>query len=121
MNNIYKYNKSLTFSTAERCDINELLNHPDDKDCSIAKAVVDIGVTTQLHALENTIERYVIIEGQGEVEINHNPPIKVNSLDVVLIPSGQPQRIKNTGNKPLLFLCICTPRFKPENYVKLAD
>ncbi len=78
-----------------------------------------MGITTQLHAVKNTVERYIILEGQGEVEINHSSPVKVSYLDVVSIPQGQAQRISNTGIKPLIFLCICTPRFKPENYINL--
>ena len=121
MDHLYPYDISSTFSTDERCDINELLNVKSDENCSIAKATVDIGISTQLHAVKGTIERYVILEGQGEVEINHQAPQQVNYLDVVSIPTGQPQKITNTGTKPLVFLCICTPRFRQENYINLEE
>ena len=80
-------------------------------------SICEIGISTQLHAVKNTVERYIIIDGEGEVEINHQAPIKVGALDVVTIPVGQPQKITNTGTKTLAFLCICTPRFKQENYI----
>ncbi len=116
---IHKYNDSTTFTTDERCDINELLNTSDDESCSIAKAIVEVGVSTQLHAVKDTIERYIIIQGQGEVEINHQELTYVSHLDVVKIPAGKPQKITNVGDNPLIFLCICTPRFKTENYINL--
>ncbi len=119
MKYLHKYNDSSTFSTEERCNINELFNILDDEECSIAKASVEIGISTQLHAVKNTVERYIIIDGEGEVEINHQEPVKVSTLDVVVIPASQAQKITNTGAKTLVFLCICTPRFKQENYINL--
>ncbi|MBF0263800.1 MAG: hypothetical protein HQL46_00890 [Gammaproteobacteria bacterium] len=119
MDYIRRYDDTMTFSTDERCFINELLNTKDDENCSIAKAIVDIGVSTQLHAVKDTIERYVIIQGQGDVEINHQQATHVSYLDVVMIPAGQAQKITNTGTEALVILCICTPRFKQENYINL--
>ena len=119
MKYIYQYNDNNTFSTQERCRINELFNISDDKKCSIAQASVEIGISTQLHAVKKTVERYVILEGEGEVEINHQNPVKVKVLDVVTIPQGQAQKITNTGTKTLIFLCICTPRFEQDNYINL--
>ena len=36
--------------------------------------------------------------------------------DVVLIPPGCRQRIANIGDGDLIFLAICTPRFRAEAY-----
>jgi mannose-6-phosphate isomerase-like protein (cupin superfamily) len=77
------------------------------------------GVSTQLHGVSDTAERYVIIEGTGEVEIGGEPPVGVQPMDVVTIPAGVSQRISNTGAGELVFLCICTPRFLRENYLDL--
>ena len=116
---LYPYDDNATFSTDERCDINELFNSDNDEACSITRATVATGLSTQLHALKNTIERYVILQGQAEVEINHQAARQVNHLDVINIKAGQAQKISNTGTEPLVFLCICTPRFKAENYINL--
>jgi mannose-6-phosphate isomerase-like protein (cupin superfamily) len=43
----------------------------------------------------------------------------VNPGDVVLIPPACPQRIANLGDTDLIFLAICTPRFRPEAYEDL--
>jgi mannose-6-phosphate isomerase-like protein (cupin superfamily) len=105
--------------TAERCFITELLNRPDDPTCSLARARVAPGVTTQRHVLVGTTERYVILAGTGRVEIGDAPAFDVAPPAVVHIPAGTPQRITNTGATDLIFLCLCTPRFTAEAYQSL--
>ena len=107
---------SAEFYTDERCHIIELSNTPDDPDVSIARARVEPGVTTRWHRLADTTERYVMIEGRGRVEIGDLAPQDVGPGDVVIIPPGVRQRIANIGTGDLVFLAICTPRFRPENY-----
>jgi hypothetical protein len=51
-------------------------NTDKDEDCSIALARVRPGVTTQLHAIEATIERYVIMGGEGMVEVDQSIPAR---------------------------------------------
>lgn len=100
----------------ERCYIAEWSNSPADADVSIARARVEPGVTTRLHRLMHVTERYVILEGEGRVEIGEKMIETVRPGDVVIIPSGVPQRIANTGQTDLIFLAICQPRFVPEIY-----
>ena len=121
MQTVYYFNPQNKFSSDERCDINELLNQELDDSCSIAKACVAPGIKTQLHCVQHTSERYVILQGKGEVLINHETPRSVTCLDTVFIPPGVAQQIINTGDEELQFLCICTPRFKQENYRNLED
>jgi mannose-6-phosphate isomerase-like protein (cupin superfamily) len=113
---IHRFQPQTEFYTDEGCHIVELLNAADDAGCSIARARVLPGVTTRLHCLRGTIERYVILQGEGRVEVAQAPPTAVRALDVVVIPAGAPQRIENTGAADLVFLCICTPRFEQRNY-----
>lgn len=103
----------------EGCYINELANSAHDPSMSIARARVTRNVTTRWHQLSATTERYVILEGQGDVEIGDLPPQAVSAGDVVIIPADTRQRITNTGVGDLVFLAICTPRFVPENYIAL--
>ncbi|QXP84630.1 cupin domain-containing protein [Methylococcus sp. ANG] len=100
----------------ERCYITEWWNSTDDADVSVARARVEPGVTTRLHRLSNTTERYLILDGQGRVEIEGLAPSVVGPGDVVVIPSGVSQRISNTGGNDLVFLAVCTPRFTPDAY-----
>lgn len=99
----------------EGCWIVEIHNSAHDDDCSIARARVAPGATTALHALDATIERYVILEGEGIVEID-GVASPVRPLDVATIPAGATQRITNTGSGDLVFLCVCTPRFRESRY-----
>lgn len=101
--------------TEERCFILEQWNHASDDDVSIARARVEPGVTTALHSL-SVHERYVVIRGQGRMEVEGLAPTPIESGDVVLVPAGNKQRVTNTGEDDLIFLCICTPRFEPRHY-----
>jgi mannose-6-phosphate isomerase-like protein (cupin superfamily) len=116
---ISRFRPDSEFYTPERCHIVEIHNGGDDEGCSIARARVKPGITTELHAVRQTIERYVILEGEAEVEVGGAGPTWIKALDVVQIPAGASQRIRNTGTGDLIFLCVCTPRFRRENYVSL--
>jgi len=105
------------FATAERCFIVEVSNSDADPRLSIARARVAAGVTTRWHRLDGVVERYAIVQGRGRVEIGDAAPEDVEPGDVVLIPAGCRQRIANVGTGDLVFLAICTPRFRPETYV----
>jgi mannose-6-phosphate isomerase-like protein (cupin superfamily) len=104
------------FITPERCRILELSNTADDPDVSIARARVAPGATTRWHRVVGAAERYVILEGTGRVEVGALAPQEVRSGDVVVIPASCRQRIANVGAGDLVFLCICTPRFRVEDY-----
>ena len=104
------------FYTAEGCYINELSNIEADAEASIARARVRPGVTTSWHRLAGITERYVLLSGAGKVEVGDLPPQNVAPGDVVLIPPGCRQRITSLGVEDLVFLAICTPRFRPEAY-----
>lgn len=108
-------------TTAERCDIAELSNTPDDPELSVARARVAPGVTTRWHRLEGIAERYVILQGQGRAELGGLPPQELLPGDVLRIAPGQPQRITNTGTADLLFLALCTPRFRWDAYEDIED
>lgn len=103
----------------EGCHILELSNAADDAAVSIARARVAPGVTTHWHRLRGVTERYVLTHGVGEVEIGDLPPRQVAAPDVVIIPPGCRQRIRNIGEHDLVFLAICSPRFTPEVYESL--
>ena len=113
---IRRLDQDAEFLIPEGCHIVELSNTGSDEDVSIARARVEPGVTTEVHWLEDTWERYVILEGSGEVELEGGPWESVAQSDVVLIPPGCKQRIRNSGPNDLIFLAICSPRFTPDCY-----
>lgn len=116
---IRTYSPAVEALTAEGCYINELSNTDADPACSIARARVAPGVTTRWHRLSGTAERYVLLAGSGRVEIGSLPARTVGPGDVVLIPPGCRQRITCLGDEDLVFLAICTPRFRPQAYEDL--
>lgn len=104
------------FLTAEGCHINELSNSDADPEVSIARARLCPGINTRWHRLAGTAERYVILSGRGQVEVGNLTAQTVAAGDVVLIPPGCRQRIACLGKEDLVFLAICSPRFRPEAY-----
>ena len=113
---ILRLDEAEEYFTPERCHILELSNSPADESLSVARARVEPGVTTRLHRLSNTTERYVVLSGTGRVEVGDLPATDVACGDIVLIPPETDQRITNTGDDDLVFLALCTPRFLQENY-----
>ena len=113
---VWKQRVETEFFTPERCYIIEIYNSAADESCSIARARVQPGITTAWHQVEGTVERYIIIEGRGRVEVGECPAEEVGQGDVVTIQPGVRQRIANIGDGDLLFFCVCNPRFQPRNY-----
>ncbi len=113
------FNPDDEFYIDEGCHIVELSNSEHDPALSIARARVEPGATTRWHALKGTVERYVIVEGAGLVEVGDRPAQHVAAGDTVIIPADCRQRIANIGTGDLVFLALCTPRFLSENYVDL--
>ena len=105
--------------TAERCHILETWNRADDPDLSVARARVEPGVTTRWHRLQGIAERYLILSGQGLAEVEGMDPTAVRAGDLLYIPAGRAQRIRNTGSEDLLFYALCTPRFRWAAYQDL--
>ncbi len=101
----------------EGCFILEMLNDPGlDAQLSVARARVSVGETTRWHRLLHTTERYLLLKGRGRVWLGAEEPQDVGPGDVVLIAPGVHQRIANTGQEELVFLAVCTPPFREENY-----
>lgn len=118
---VIKYKPESEFFIDEGCFIIEHLSEPGEKGISIARARVEVGVQTKWHRLNGVVERYVLLDGRGLVEVGDLSPQEVGAGDVVVIPEGVRQRIKNVGDSDLIFLCICSPRFQSECYQELTE
>ena len=116
---IKRFNVDCEFFTIEGCHILELSNARDDSEVSIARVRVEPGVTTRWHRLVGIAERYVILEGKGNIEIGSLSSREVAAGDVILIPPMSPQRISNAGSADLTFLAVCSPRFLESAYEDL--
>ncbi len=117
---VKKYIPEKEFYIDEGCYITELSNSDNDPILSIARARVEPGVSTKLHELIGAVERYVILEGEGLVEVGDLSPQAIRPCDVVIIPSGCMQKITNTGENDLIFLAICSPRFQKSCYQEIV-
>lgn len=104
----------------EGCFIEEWHNSSCDEDCSVARVRVEGDKQTKLHELKNTTERYIILEGSADVTVA-NETWFVTTGDVVVIPAGVAQKIRNLEKSDLLFLAVCSPRFQEENYIELKE
>lgn len=113
-------NSKPEFWTQERCYIVEILNEESRPEFSLARCRVEPGVTTQLHRLD-VMEWYVMKDGEGLMFVGDETPRRVGPGDTVMIPAGTPQQISNTGSADLVFVCVCTPRFKPDGYESLEQ
>jgi mannose-6-phosphate isomerase-like protein (cupin superfamily) len=107
------------FFIDEGCFVIETTSSTEDPNLSIARCRVEPGKTTRWHHLLNTTERYVILSGEGIVNVGDLPARAVTAGDTVIIPPECRQRISNTGASDLLFLALCTPRFSPDIYVDI--
>lgn len=105
----------------EGCYITELWNTESDESVSVARARVLPGQTTRWHQLNDITERYVILSGTGLAEVGNHEPQPLYNGDSVSIRAGEKQRIRNTGTDDLVFLAVCTPRFKTEAYQDLES
>ena len=115
---IRKHEECEEFIAADNSVLRELL-HPDkaelDLRYSLAHAVVQPGDVTLPHSI-TTSEVYYIIEGEGVMHIDDEEEA-VGPGHAVYIPPRAKQYIENTGNTPLVFLCIVDPAWRAENEV----
>jgi cytosine deaminase len=82
--------------------------------CSVAHAIIPAGEATLSHILKESTELYYILEGTGEMHIGpEHAPVRAGQL--VLIPPGVHQFIRNTGGGNLVFLCIVAPKWQAED------
>ena len=94
------------------CFLTDWLNDPGDPDLSIARIRVAPGAETRLRRFENIQERYVVLDGQGRIELvgpnrafaeGDHTLSALEPGDVVVIPAGYSRRITNIGEFDLSF------------------
>ncbi|MBD0335659.1 MAG: cupin domain-containing protein [Cyanobacteria bacterium Co-bin13] len=104
------------FIAGDGTQLRELL-HPDKQPLqlrySLAHAIVPVGQVSTPHAL-TTSEVYYILQGQGEMHIDDESQI-VEPGDAVYIPPNARQFIRNTGQEPLVFICLVDPAWRKED------
>lgn len=104
------------FRAGDGTQLRELL-HPDkqpiDLRYSLAHAIVPVGYTSLPHAL-TTSEVYYLLSGRGEMHIDEEVQ-SVEAGDAIYIPPNARQFIRNSGDEPLVFVCIVDPAWRKED------
>lgn len=81
---------------------------------SIAEACVEAGRETKAHVHFRSVEVYYILEGSGKLRLG-TETMAVSPGDAVLIGAGTAHCIRNSGDAPLRFLCICSPPYSHDD------
>lgn len=108
-----------TFTAGDRTEIREILhpkNDPVDLPYSLAKATLEVGEASDPHILKTSSELYIIEKGMGKAFVGEKE-VDVKPGDIVLIPAGEVQYIKNTGAERLEFLCVVAPPWSKSDEV----
>ena len=113
---VQKLNDCLEFVAGDGTLLRELFHpdkHPLDLRYSLAHAIVPVGQTSIPHALSMS-EVYYILTGRGEMHINEETQT-VESGSAIYIPPNARQFIHNSGDEPLIFICIVDPAWWKED------
>jgi mannose-6-phosphate isomerase-like protein (cupin superfamily) len=80
---------------------------------SLAEASLEPGQATQRHYHARSEELYVLLEGEGDMEVDGERS-RVGPGEAILIPPGAWHQIR-AGEAPLRFLCCCAPPYSDED------
>lgn len=111
-----EYRNVEPYTTKDGSIIRELMHpgrHGNTK-LSFAQATVPVGCETVLHRHELSEEIYHITAGVGFMTLNHKG-FHVGIGDTILIPPQTPHKIRNTGDRPLIILCCCSPPYSHDD------
>jgi mannose-6-phosphate isomerase-like protein (cupin superfamily) len=98
------------FTTKDGSTIRELLGtQHGTANQSLAEATLEPGRATQRHYHARSEELYVLLEGEGEMEVD-GATRGVGPGDAILIPPGAWHQI-TAAAAPLRFLCCCAPPY----------
>jgi mannose-6-phosphate isomerase-like protein (cupin superfamily) len=97
------------FTTKDGSTIRELY-HTERQ--SLAEATLEPGQSTQRHFHRQSEEIYVVLDGEGDLEIDGETR-RVEGGDAALIPAGAWHEIRTEGG--LRFLCCCAPPYSHED------
>ncbi len=107
-----EYAKLPVYVTKDGSLIRELM-HPgvhDNRNQSLAEAVVPPGARTLLHRHRSAEELYHVTQGTGRMTLGAKR-FDLAAGDTVCIPPGTPHCIENVGAAPLHILCCCAPAY----------
>lgn len=107
-----------SFTTLDGSTIRELAGPAwtDARNQSLAEAALPAGGETAEHYHPRSEELYYFTAGAGRMRLGADEAA-VRAGDCVVIPSGTPHKLWNTGSDPLVLLCSCAPAYSDEDTV----
>jgi len=110
------------FITKDKSEIREIMAPANSciERQSLAEAIVYPGDTTATHIHKTIEEIYYILDGVG-VMWQDGEELEIARGDAIANSPSVPHRITNTGDIPLVFLCLCVPHYTHEDTELLAD
>ena len=103
------------FTTKDGSTIRELLGAEHGaRNQTLAEAWLEPGQATERHYHSVTEELYVLLDGEGEMEVDGERR-RVGPGDAILIPPGAWHTIVADAGVPLRFLCCCAPGYTHED------
>lgn len=102
-----------TFTATDGSTIAEVINPSNDpttEGVSLARAVLPPGASSKPHYLD-IVEIHYVLKGRGVLHAG-DWDVKLEPEVCVYIPPGTVQWTTNTGEEPLVFLCVCHPGWK---------
>jgi len=113
---VFNRNEVRPFITKDKSEIRNILS-PDNsciRNQSLAEALLLPGQSTEEHRHPISEEIYYVQSGKGRMRIEGEER-DVKDLDGIAIPPGAVHKMWNTGDKPLTFLCCCSPAYRHED------
>lgn len=104
------------FTAGDETRLQELIhpkNEPIDLPYSLAKATLEPGGASLPHTLAKSAELYIFEQGSGLV-ICGGQEVAVEKGSIFLVPAGQEQSVRNTGQDTLVFYCVVSPPWSAE-------
>jgi len=81
---------------------------------SLAEATVAPGQRTLLHRHRQTEELYHVQQGSGLMTLGEQC-VEIQAGDTVAIPAGTYHSVLNSGDRPLILLCACSPAYSHDD------
>lgn len=111
-----RYRNQPPFATRDGSEIRELM-HPavhGNHNQSLAEARVARGQKTALHWHRASEELYHVTAGEGVMTLG-DERFPIAPGDTIAIAPRTAHCVENTGEKPLVILCCCSPPYRDED------
>ena len=110
------------FITKDGSTIRELMAYRNSecRGTSLAEATLPPGIKTECHVHPKVEEVYYFLRGRGRILAGDEYFDVGPGMSIVHL-SGVRHQTWNTGEEPLVFLCLCHPAYEHDDTVILPD